>query len=418
MQGKAISKIIILGTIALIGMLLVQGIWLAKSLDSRKSQFTQNVQSALRASTNAIIKYNGANTSMQQPIEQLSSNYFVVPINDTLQPSLLKSVLLSEFKLRNIDQAFEFSIYDCSSENIVFGSYISQKDEASINAEFPEILKDDYYFSVLFPNISFQLINEMSLWLSSSFILLLIVSVFAYTVFALFRQKRLADFQRDFINNMTHEFKTPLAAIGASSEMMMANNMQAGRRKQHVNIINKEATRLTKQVEQFLQLSKMEEFSPELKSESVNLSQLIVQCANHFDWALKEKGGKIEVNLPEQEIWLNTDKTHLANCLHNIIDNAIKYGGKPPLVRINLEQLNQEQLITVSDNGSGISKNDQNLIFDRFYRISTGDVHDVKGFGLGLYYVKMMSELLNGEVYLSHSDEKGTKMALKIKNDA
>lgn len=239
MEARVISKIIILGTVALVGMLVVQGIWLAKSLDSRKRQFTQNVQSALQASATAIINYNQGDATTLQPIEQLSSNYFVVLINDAVQPDLLKSVLLSEFNKRNIKETFEFSIYDCSTEKIVFGGFISQDEQSVIASRFQNIAKDDYYFSVLFPNISFQLINEMSIWLSSSFILLLIVSIFTYTVFALFKQKKLADFQRDFINNMTHEFKTPLAAIGASSEMMMTENMEQTRLKQHVAIIHK-----------------------------------------------------------------------------------------------------------------------------------------------------------------------------------
>jgi two-component system phosphate regulon sensor histidine kinase PhoR len=259
-----------------------------------------------------------------------------VPINDAIQPSLLKSVLLSEFNRRNIRETFEFSIYDCSNEKIVFGSYISQNDQALINSEFPDITKDDYYFSVLFPNISFQLINEMSIWLSSSFILLLIVSVFVYTVVALFRQKKLADFQRDFINNMAHEFKTPLAAIGASSEMMLHEEMESNRRKQHICLINKETVRLTHQVDQFLQISKLDKASPELNITSIN------------------------------------------------------------------------------DNGKGILKADRNFIFDKFYRISTGDIHDVKGFGLGLYYVKMMTKLLGGDIHLERSDDSGSTFVLEI----
>lgn len=413
MQSRAISKIIILGAIALVGMLFVQGVWLANSLDSRKRQFSQNVQAALQAASTSIIKYNGGDITTLQPIEQLSSNYFVVPINDAIQPSLLKSVLLSEFNRRNIRETFEFSIYDCSNEKIVFGSYISQNDQALINSEFPDITKDDYYFSVLFPNISFQLINEMSIWLSSSFILLLIVSVFVYTVVALFRQKKLADFQRDFINNMAHEFKTPLAAIGASSEMMLHEEMESKRRKQHISLINKETVRLTHQVDQFLQISKLDKASPELNITSINLQELITACANQFSWLIKKKNGTIHMELPEEEIYISTDKSHLSYCVHNLIDNAIKYGGMPPRVLIELRQEGNCK-ISIKDNGKGISKADRNFIFDKFYRISTGDIHDVKGFGLGLYYVKMMTKLLGGDIHLERSDDSGSTFVLEI----
>ncbi|MFQ3214743.1 MAG: two-component system phosphate regulon sensor histidine kinase PhoR [Marivirga sp.] len=417
MQLKSISRIVVLGVLVLIGMLVIQAIWLKDSLDSRKNQFTQNVQAALRASASAIIEYNGGDVNAIQAVEQLSSNYFVVPINDAIQPQLLKTILVNEFKLRSVEETFEFSIYDCSNEKIVFGSYITQ-NEAAINAkEFPEIAKDDYYFSVLFPNISFQLINQMSIWLSSSVILVLIVIIYSYTLVLLLKQKSLSEFQRDFINNMTHEFKTPLASISASSEMIISEEMKPERLKQYASIIYKEADRLTRQVEKFLNLSVMEERITELNLEQLNLTDLLEDAKNHFASTLTQKYGQLTYTINLVEPMITTDKVYISNCLFNLLDNALKYTDDAPRINVKITTIDKASIvIEISDNGFGIKVADQANLFDRFYRVSTGDLHNVKGFGLGLYYVKLMAKTLGGDVYLKKSDGLGSVFVLKVKD--
>jgi len=417
MQLKSNSKIIVLGVLVLIGMLVVQAIWLKDSLDSRKSQFTQNVQAALRASATSIIAYNGGDVDALQAVEQLSSNYFVVSINDAIQPQLLKTILVNEFKLRNVEETFEFSIYDCYNDKIVFGSYITQDEAASSAVEFPEIAKDNYYFSVLFPNISFQLINQMSIWLSSSVILVFIVIIYAYTLMILFRQKKLSDFQRDFINNMTHEFKTPLASISASSEIMLTEKMEHNRLQQYAKIINKEADRLSKQVEKFLNLSKMEDSITDVQLEKFDLTDVMEEVKVHFASELSAKNAQLTFKNNLQNPIVRSDKIYITNCIFNLIDNALKYAGSSPKIVVESNAINHSFFsIQVSDNGGGIKRADQVHLFERFYRVSTGDVHTVKGFGLGLYYVRLMSKILGGEVYLKKSDAHGSVFILKLKN--
>lgn len=415
MQRKSISRIIILGAVTLIGMLVVQAIWLKSSLDSRKSQFTQNVQSALRASASAIVIANGGDANVMKAVEQLSSNYFVVPINDVIQPQLLESILVNEFKLRNIEDSFEYSIYDCSNEKIVFGSYITQDEAISSVTEFPEIAKEDYYFSVLFPNISFHLINRMSIWLSSSVILVLIVIIYTYTLMMLFRQKKMADFQRDFINNMTHEFKTPLASISASSEIIISESMEPHRLKQYAGIIHKEAERLSKQVEKFLNLSKMEDELPSLKLAPLNLVALMEETRIHFENDIKVLNASFSFHSSVDNPVITNDKVYVSNCLFNLVDNALKYGGKPARVELRLQEVDKgSMLLEVIDNGNGIDSAVQQYLFDRFYRVPTGDVHTVKGFGLGLYYVKLMSKILGGDIFLKKSNKQGSIFVLKL----
>ncbi|MBK6265537.1 HAMP domain-containing histidine kinase [Marivirga sp. S37H4] len=418
MQGKIISRIIILGTIALIGMLIVQSIWLSRSLDSRKRQFTQNVQAALRATSEAIISSNEANSKQMHPVEQLSSNYFVVMINGAIQPETLKTLLIRELTLRNVNLDFEFSIYDCSNEKLVFGNYISNEAKQKLGTEFPEINKDDYYFSVLFPSISFQLIQEMQIWVISIIILLIIVIIFSYTVYALFKQKRLSEIQKDFINNMTHEFKTPLTAISVCAEVISDKNILNDQERlwQYTSIIHKEAERLAGHVQKLLQASKIEQKVVQLNISEVEVSSLINECIEQLKPVFEKAGGRVTFTENLKGLKLRTDAFHLGNMIYNLLDNAIKYGGDPALIEINSATNGNEVQISISDNGGGILKKQQQNIFERFFRVTSGDIHDVKGFGLGLFYVKQMSKVLKGDVFIQKSDESGSIFILKLAN--
>ena len=419
MQVRSIKKLIVLGVITLIGMLAVQAVWLKSSLDSRQSQFSQNVQSALRASATTIIESNGGDASSLQPVEQLSSNYFVIPINDVIQPMVLKSILLSEFQLRGIDESFEFSIYDCSNEKLIFGNYVHKDEPIDGRADYPEIAKEDYYFSVLFPNISFQLISEMSLWVSSSLILLVIVVIYSFTLMMLLKQKLLADIQKDFINNMTHEFKTPLASISASSEMILKHDLTPQRQEQYAQIIHKEAQRLTGQVEKFLDVSKLEEASLSINLSQFDLVELVEEALEHFNKEITAGANRLKVNNQLNDSIICSDRLYLSNCFFNLIDNAIKYGGKPLAVEVIIYQDQHNYFcIEVVDNGIGIPSKAQEDVFKRFYRVSTGDVHNVKGFGLGLHYAKSISEALGGDIILKSSSSRGSTFVLKCYNHA
>lgn len=413
------TRVIILGALALIGMLVVQAIWLSRSLDSQKRQFAHTTQTALRATALSIIKYNGGDTNQLQPVERLSSNYFVVPMNEPIQPSLLKSLLKREFELRNIQQDFEFSIYDCSNEKIVFGSQIQNEKVSAEVMNFPTINKDEYYFSVLFPGISFQLIQEMNIWLISVVILLIIVSVFAFTVIAFFKQKRLTDFQRDFINNMTHEFKTPLSTISICTEVLSQRNIieEPSRLQQYTGFIKKETERMTTQVQKLLQVSKLENHELELEFSEVDISALVHETASFFYPKVENLNGTLTIEAAH-DIKLYTDAFHLSNALHNLLDNALKYIGETtPEIKVKVEEQAKHISISVVDNGLGISISQQKLIFNRFYRVPTGDRHDVKGFGLGLHYVMFIMEKLGGRVSVESKIGKGSTFRLIVQKD-
>ncbi|MEO9805132.1 MAG: HAMP domain-containing sensor histidine kinase [Reichenbachiella sp.] len=416
MNRKSFRLVVLLAVVSISGILFIQIFWMGKAFDLSNKQFEHNVNLALLNVTTTLCEIN-QNEILPDPIEQLSSNYFVVNLNNKIAPGILEAILKSEFQKREIAEDFEYGVFDCTNKEMVYGRYVDLKeDNASepTSSQFPQLNKDAYYFGVYFPNKTSTLAGEMWIWGFSSLVLLIVVVFFGYTLSAIFRQKKLSEIQKDFINNMTHEFKTPISTIALSSDVLQSKEIvqQPERLTQYAQIIKKEATRLQNQVDRVLQMATVEKNTISLTRQEINLNELIAQSVQSAQLNLKE-GGEIRFEPPVEDIIINADKVHLTNIIYNLLDNAVKYTEKAPTVVIAASSDNDGVVISIQDDGKGIDKKDHELIFKKFYRIPTGNVHNVKGFGLGLYYVKMIVEAHQGKITVD-SSENGTTFTVHL----
>jgi len=283
---------------------------------------------------------------------------------------------------------------------------------------FPnDILGKNNYLYLYFPEKSNHVIREVWLPISSSVLfILVIISCFIYAIKVIIRQKALSDTKNDFINNMTHEFKTPLATVSLAVEALQDPELssQDKFRARYLGIIKDENKRLVSQVENVLQAAALDRKDFNLKIELLNLADILESTVGHFGLQVEKKGGQIiffnELNQP----MIEGDLFHLTHIFNNLLDNANKYSPETPTISIEARDDSDQVFITIKDEGIGLNKDALRKIFDKFYRVPTGNVHDVKGFGLGLSYVKAMLEAHKGGIRVSSELGKGSSFTINL----
>tara|TARA_B110000967_G_C18876165_1_gene558404 strand:- start:893 stop:2155 length:1263 start_codon:yes stop_codon:yes gene_type:complete len=419
MKNRAIRNIAILGSIAIAGIISVQIYWINQALSLQQQKFQEDVFISLKKVAENISEYNQMDFPVVNPVKQISSDYYIVNIREAIDANILELYLRTEFVKRNIQTDYEYAIYDCSSEKMVYGEYVSFKDKLNKKAigELPKYDEFIYYFGINFPNKASYLIAGNQLWIFFSFLLLLTVLFFVYALSIILRQKRLSELQKDFINNMTHEFKTPISTIGIAAAALL-NDRAISEEKNLTNytqIIKEQNLRLNKQVEKILQIAEIERQEIELNFEKTRLNDSINAIVKSVELSLEKRAGKIVTNLSASNDLILCDKLHLTNILYNIIDNAIKYNHQNPHIKIETSEMDRFLCIRVSDNGIGIPKEKISKVKNKFFRVSTGRVHNVKGLGLGLYYVNQICKAHNWQWEIESKLNKGTTVIFKIK---
>ncbi len=415
---QSIRLVLILASIALVGVGFVQWFWLDRAFDMKALQFNQSVKIALTSTAQRMLDYNHNKTKLLDPVSQLADDYFVVRVDDVIDANLLEIFLREEFQKSHLRIDYEYGIYDCSTDKMVYGNYIALNTEVrdSIGSELPKWQNQTYYFGVRFPSRDSTLVSQMGIWLFSSGVLAFVFIFMIIAMVMILKQKRLSEIQKDFINNMTHEFKTPLSSILASVETIRTAMEQEGtmttRIGRYLGIIHTEGKRLQNQVEAVLKMANLETTS--LKKEEINLNEVIAGAVDATDAAIHTANGKITVDLPEEAVRIHADSLHLSNVISNLIDNALKYNNGIPDVKIRLKQVGKQAVLSIADNGIGISKEQLPRIFDKFYRVPTGNVHNVKGFGLGLFYVKSVITAHHGRIQAHSEPGKGTTMVITL----
>jgi len=408
LKRQTIRTIIFLATLSIMGIVVTQIFWVTREFDLKEKEFNDRVNIALQNVAKEIFYINKDSTRVP-PVKQVSSNYFIVSTNDTLHPYLLETLLKSEFETRNIKVDFEYGIYDCFTDSIVYGKYVNMNDESKNDTRKitkpPYWGRDSHYFGVYFPTKKSHLLSQMGIWAFSSAILFIVVIFFAYTISVILKQKRLSEIKTDFINNLTHELKTPIATMSITGEMLMRPEISGSpeRLSRYARIIVEESARLKNQVERVLQMSAFETQGIKLNKITLDLHELIEQLVESMGLIIAERKGNILCKLNAAEHIIEADKVHLTNIIYNLLDNAVKYSSAPPEITISTANVKNGIVMSVEDKGIGMSKEAQKYIFTKFYRVPTGNVHNVKGFGLGLNYVKLMTEAHGGKVKL-HSE--------------
>jgi len=392
MPNHSIRKLIILGGISIIGIIFVQSYWLLKTWDIKDKEFDQTVNIVLRNVAERMSKYNKTLLPKTNLITRQSSNYYAVNINSKIDANLLEQYLLQEMARQSLNIDFEYAVYDCSSGELVYGNYCSADivDEKTFKKKnkLPKFDELVYYFVVRFPKRESFLLANRNMTLTLTILSVFAIGFFLYSMWVIMEQKRLSELQKDFINNMTHEFKTPISSIKIASDFLAndTNVKNDTRLSRYIQIIREQNQRLNEQVEKVLNIARLEKDSIELKKEIFELNQTLEDISNNE--SLKLKSGQIHFHSNTSRQFIYADKLHFVNVIANMIDNAIKYSAEQPEVSITLNEAGQQLSIHIRDNGIGIDKENQKKLFNKFYRVSTGNVHDVRGFGLGLYYVK------------------------------
>jgi signal transduction histidine kinase len=252
--------------------------------------------------------------------------------------------------------------------------------------------------------------------ISSMILTIVVILGFSLTIFIIFRQKKLSEIKNDFVSNMTHELKTPISTISLASQMLNDNSIPEDSKNLNniSRIIGDESKRLGYQVEKVLQMAVFDRGRIRLKRKKTDVNELVSNVITNFDLQVQKREGTITGELNAGETQLNIDPVHLANVVSNLVDNAIKYSKEAPEIRIRTLNRNGNFIIKVADSGIGIKKEDQRRIFEKFFRVPTGNVHNVKGFGLGLSYVKKIVEEHRGSVSLKSEVNKGTEFEISL----
>ncbi len=412
MNRLTLRIVIALAALSILGITATQIYWVRKAFDLKENQFNADVNLALENVATRIYDINKTPMPANSLVDQESSNYFTVLVNGPIDSNLLGFLLKNEFDKRKITADYQFGVYDCSKQCMAGGNYISPtKNKIPVSlSELPSLEMDGYYFGVRFPQIEANLISQMGIWGFSSIVMLVVIFFFVYTLFVILKQRRLSEVQNDFINNMTHEFKTPLATIAISSEVLkdpsIAKNPE--RLLNYATIIENESQRLKQQVERVLQMAQTEKADVGLKKEQQDIHELIKEAVGNHTVALASKRGEVRLALNATNCHILADKLHFTNVIGNLLDNAIKYCEKEPRISITTSNSQTSIQIEISDNGIGISQENQKKIFARFYRVPTGNLHDVKGFGLGLNYVKLIVEAHKGRISVQSTTGNGS----------
>jgi two-component system, OmpR family, phosphate regulon sensor histidine kinase PhoR len=419
MNNRTIQRIIILGALAILFVMVTMTYLVRQSWDENERNFDRSVRIAL---SNAAQKLSSVNESLLPPdrIKRLSSNEYAVNVNSQINPLNLDFFLRQEFEGMHLNEDFEYAIYDCHDEKMVYGkrvSYTAVSDTVGVEKDFPKLADATYYFVTRFTARSSSILASMGLILVLSAISLMTVLFFIYSLFIILRQKRLSELQKDFINNMTHEFKTPISTIKVAADVFVSNPGIQGdaRLSKYANIIREQNNRLNTQVEKVLQITRIDKDTLQLNTEIINLHELLETILPTIQVKIEGQNGILEQRLRAKQPYIKADTLHLTNIIHNLLDNAIKYcKDSKPEVLISTEDGDKNIRMMISDSGIGIEKEHHKKIFQRFYRVPTGNIHNVKGFGLGLYYVKNIVQAHGWNIDLASEKERGTTIIIDI----
>lgn len=344
-----------------------------------------------------------------------------LPIEKRVNTKLLDSILTRELRMQGINTDFGFAVYDKANKMTSMVNEIFKTEQDKTHYSYPLFTDNKdrtlYTLSLVFPNKDYSLAqNNMPMLLGMGLSLLTILGIYIISVNYMMRQKKIADIKTDFINNMSHEFKTPLATISVATDSLSNDKIATNpeKVKYYSYLIKQENIRMKKQVENVLNMSKLERNEMKLFLKQTNVRELIQKLTESFKLIVEERGGVLEQEFSAENYHLKIDEFHLSNALVNLLDNANKYSPETPEIRIKTRNEGNKYVIEISDKGMGMEQFNKKKIFEKFFREETGNIHNVKGQGLGLSYVKRIIELHGGQVYVDSVKGKGSTFTIKL----
>jgi two-component system phosphate regulon sensor histidine kinase PhoR len=343
------------------------------------------------------------------------------PIEKRVDFNKMEQHIRHELAYNGLNVPFSFQVVDFNNRVVYSSSgfFTRQKDAIYTQILFPADPPAKLNgLKVYFPTRNNYVHSELSFFIPSLIFTVILLITFIFTAASLFRQKRLSEMKNDFINNMTHELKTPVSTISLASQMLKDESiLKSPKVFKHVTgVIHDETKRLSFQVEKVLQMSLFDKQRATLKLKEIDANDLVVNVANTHVLKVEKLGGTLDIDLQAEESTIRVDEMHFTNVIFNILDNALKYKKKDvsPELMIRTRNEGNRIIISIEDNGIGIRKEDTKKVFERFYRVPTGNRHDVKGFGLGLAYVKKIVTDMNGAIRADSELGKGTKFIISL----
>jgi two-component system phosphate regulon sensor histidine kinase PhoR len=441
---KVFPIIIVLISLSLIGTIYIQYNWLHKMLVNKQEEFKWKIIKTIDEVSKELIEQKGTLPSLKtyrsKPGFSLPSDQFQLElmkpptIGQKFTEFEIEEKLARSFRNQGLkDINFEFAItsdinslstdYELKSPN-----FFRQVEDTvnNLQLQYPlqpgsgsdfENLMPVQLIVLIVPNIKNLVLRDMQ-WMivGAIFFTLMIISAFYVTVNALLRQKKLSEIKNDFINNMTHEFKTPLATISLAVDALKNDKVAHDRGKMDYfsGIIKEENKRMNKHVETILQAALMDRQEVQLNKKPLYVHTVLNQVLDNYTLQMQEKGGRVELMTNAKCDLINADEVHFRNLISNLIDNAVKYSREKLVLRISTHSTNKNFIIRFEDNGIGMSKETVRRIFEKFYRAHTGNLHNVKGFGLGLSYVKTIVDAHDGKIKVESTLGKGSCFTLEL----
>jgi two-component system phosphate regulon sensor histidine kinase PhoR len=440
---KIFPIIFILISLSLIGIIYIQVNWLYTMIENKQEELETKVEYAMAAVGDELVQEKGSLPNLKNPNTKPGfswpSDQF---LKELMRPSTIgekytdfevAEKLQKAFNAQGLkDTPFEFAIisnFNLITYELKSRSFLKVLEDTAYNSKpfiYPllvpsgstyEGLVPDETMMVIVPNVKKIVLGQIKWMIFGSVIFtLMIIAAFFVTVNALLRQKKLSAIKNDFINNMTHEFKTPLATISLAVDALRNEKVLADRGKTEYfsGIIKEENKRMNKHVETILQSALLDRQEVRLSLKPMAVHAVINEVLENFELQLQSRGARSEVQLNAANDMIAADEVHFTNLISNLIDNAIKYSKDNLVIRITTHSTNKHLVIRIEDNGIGMTKETQRRIFEKFYRAHTGNLHNVKGFGLGLSYVKTMVDAHNGKIRVDSTLGKGTCFTIEM----
>lgn len=415
MKFNRLNLIILIGLFAIVGVIVMQLLMLNKAFNFERNEYREKIYFALQDVVTRIYKDNETTLPISNQVKKVADDYYLVNVNDVFDSKILAYYLKTEFKKVRLELDFEYAIYDCATDEMVYGNYASFGNQtAGFNTDYFK-KKDDltYYFGIRFPDLKYSYISSLQTYWIYSLILIFVLLIYVYSILRLLQQKKYNDLQKDFINNMTHEFKTPLSSILIASKFVQNHQMIQTEQKlsKYIQIIIHQSNKLNEHIERILTASKSESSWIILDKKQVSLLKMFELIVENVH--LKHKNQpEVSIDIASKTT-LYCDEFHTYNMFFNLVDNAIKYSE--PNAKVKIFATEQENLlISIQDNGVGIASKDFKHVFDKFYRVPRPDNKEVQGFGIGLFYVKKIIGLHHWNINLKNLDPQGLEVLIEI----
>lgn len=415
MKINKLNIAILLGLTAIIGILIAQLLWTREAFNLEEKKFSQKVHIALLEVAKKL--YEGTNHELpaESPVQKISNDYYIVNIDNDFEPEILEYYLRHEFEKINLQTDFEYAMYNCHSDEMVYGNYVSASESAKSKETvyFPKHTNLVYYFAIRFPSETNYLFSSLRFWFILSLALIVVLLVYVYSIFTILQQRRYSELQRDFINNMTHEFKTPLSSILLASNFLKKQPVIESDEKlrKYTDIIIDQSDKLNDHISKILHTAKSD--SAPLQLERTNLR--VVSVLTDIIDSIRLKYPNLQIGIKSDHDYLiDADLFHFTNIIYNLIDNSVKYCDTTPEITVRLTQQRNTLNLNFTDNGIGIPPKKLAYIFDRFTRIPSAKSNEVNGFGLGLYYVKKICTLHKWKINAANNPDRGITISILI----